>query len=119
MRRSTIGHRVQILKQKFRYSLGLPFREVLPERLFEEALTAEAQPYRNRLFSPQVTVWAFLSQILDQDNSCSNAVSRVIAWLAAEDQPLSSPDPSAYCQARKRLPEGLLRRLLGLVGQRL
>ena len=59
MRRSTIGHRVQILKQKFRHSLSLPFREVLPERLFEEALTAEAQPYRNRLFSPQVTVWPF------------------------------------------------------------
>jgi hypothetical protein len=119
MRISTIGCHVQILKQKFHHSLGLPFRKVLPERLFEEALEAEAIRYRDRLFSPMVTVWAFLSQILDQDNTCANAVSRVIAWLASEDQPLPSPDPSAYCQARKRLPETLFRRLLPITGDRL
>lgn len=116
---SSIGHRVKILKQKFQHSLGLPFRQVLPERLFDEALAAEALSYRNRLFSPKVTVWAFLSQILDQDNTCANAVSRIIAWLASEDQPLPSPDPSAYCQARQRLPEGLFRRLVRTVGERL
>ena len=119
MRSATIGHRVELIKQKFRHSLGLPFRELLPEQLFEEALAAEGITYRNRLFSPLVTVWAFLSQILDQDNTCANAVSRIIAWLAAEEQPLPSPDPSAYCQARQRLPEGLLARLLRMVGDRL
>ena len=56
MRISTIGRHVQILKQKFQHSLGLPFRKVLPERLFEEALEAEAIRYRDRLFSPMVTV---------------------------------------------------------------
>jgi len=119
MRIPTIGRRVHILKQKFQHSLGLPFRKVLPERLFEEALAAEDISYRNRLFSPRVTVWAFLSQILDQDNTCANAVSRVIAWLASEDQPLPSPDPSAYCQARQRLPESLFRRLVRTTGDRL
>jgi hypothetical protein len=119
MRRSTIGHRVKILKQKFMHSVGLPFRELLPEHLFEEALAAEGVTYRERLYSPMVTVWAFLSQLLDQDNSCANAVSRIIAWLASEGQPLPSPDPSGYCQARQRLPEGLFRRLLHTVSERL
>ena len=118
MRSSPIGHRVEIIKQKFMHSLGLPFRELLPEQLFEEALAAEGITYRNRLFSPWVTVWAFLSQIVDQDNRCANAVSRIIAWLAAEGQPLPSPDPSAYCQARQRLPEGLFARLLRIVASR-
>lgn len=118
MRRSPIGQRIKVLKQKFMHSLGLPFRELLPEQLFEEALAAEGITYRERLFSPLVTVWAFLSQILDQDNACANAVSRIIAWLASENQPLPSPDPSAYCQARKRLPEGLFTRLLRTVAER-
>ena len=83
MRNTTIGHRVHIIKQKFMHSLGLPFRCVLPQRLFEEALATEGIRYRNRLFSPAVTVWAFLSQILDQDNSCANAVSRITAFLAS------------------------------------
>lgn len=119
MRSSTIGHRVELIKQKFRHSLGLPFQKLLPEHLFEEALRAEGTRWRNRLFSPAVTVWAFLSQVVDQDNRCASAVSRVTAWLAAEDQPLPSPDPSAYCQARQRLPEGLFHRLLRTVGDRL
>ena len=88
MRSSTIGHRVELIKQKFRHSLGLPFQKLLPEHLFDEALQAEGTRWRNRLFSPAVTVWAFLSQVVDQDNRCAHAVSRVIAWLAAEDQPL-------------------------------
>ena len=44
MRIRSIGNRVDILKQKFKHSLGLPFREVLPESLFEEALAAEGGP---------------------------------------------------------------------------
>jgi hypothetical protein len=48
---------------------------------------------------------AFLSQVLDSDKTCHHAVSRVIAWLAAEDAEIPSEDSSAYCQARKRLPE--------------
>ena len=74
-------NRVEILKQKFTTSVGLPFREILPESTIMEALAAEKMKYRNRLFNPVVTLWAFLSQVLDADKSCSNAVSRVMAWL--------------------------------------
>lgn len=119
MHSPTIGHRVELIQQKFRHSLGLPFQKLLPEQLFEEALRAERISWRKRLFSPAVTVWAFLSQVVDQDNRCASAVSRIIAWLAAEDQPLPSADPSAYCQARQRLAEGLFRRLLHTVSDRL
>ena len=38
--------------------------------------------YYQRLFDPIVTLWAFLSPILDADKSCHNAVSKVIACLA-------------------------------------
>ena len=79
-----VFNRVQILKQKFANSLGLPFRDLLPESTIIEALAAENITYRIRLFDPFVTLWTFLSQVLDTDKSCANAVSRVIAWLASE-----------------------------------
>jgi len=73
--------------------------------------------YRRRLFDPIVTLWAFLSQVLDVDKSCHNAVSRIIAYLVNEKVEIPSTDTSAYCQARSRLPEELLQKLFGKVAQ--
>lgn len=58
---STLPNRVQILKQKFTQSLGLPFRDLLSESSIQEALEAEKIKYRQRLFDPFVALWAFLS----------------------------------------------------------
>lgn len=49
-----------------------------------------------RLFDPIVTLWVFLSQILDTDKSCHNAVSKVIAYLAEQGVEIPSTDTSAY-----------------------
>lgn len=99
--------------QKFTTSVGLPLRPLLPESAIIEALAAEKIRYRNRLFNPVVTLWAFLSQVLDADKSCSNAVSRVKALLTNAGADLPSADTGGYCKARQRLPEKLLLRLLG------
>jgi hypothetical protein len=64
-------------------------------------------------------LWAFLSQVLEPDKSCHNAVSRVICYLAGEKVELPSTDSSAYCQARSRLPEELLQKLFGKAAQNL
>lgn len=77
---STMPNRVQILKQKFAQSVGLPFRDLLPESTIQYALTAENVTYRRRLFDPFITIWVFLSQVLDTDKSCHHAVSRVFSW---------------------------------------
>ncbi len=76
--------RVQILVTKFTNSIGLPFQQLLPESLIEDILVKEKIKYRQRLFSPIVTLWAFLSQVLDTDKSCHNAVSRIIAQCCSE-----------------------------------
>lgn len=105
--------------QKFANSVGLPFRDLLPEATIMEALAAEKVEYRNRLFNPIVTLWAFLSQVLDTDKSLQNTVSRVIAWLAEAGEPIPSTDTGGYSKARIRLPEGLIKRLLSNTAQRL
>ncbi len=64
------NHRVQILVQQFTSSFGLPFEKILPATIIEETLKEENLKYRQRLFSPIVTLWAFLSQVLDKDKTC-------------------------------------------------
>ena len=73
--------------------------------------------YYRRLFDPIVTLWVFLSQVLDTDKSCHNAVSKVIAYLAEIGVEIPSTDTSAYCQARARLPEELLENLFSQAAQ--
>ena len=103
--------------QKFANGVGLPFQELLPESKIVEALAAEKVKYRNRLFNPIITLWAFLSQVLDTDKSLQNAVSRIIAWLATAGEAIPTADTGGYSKARKRLPEKLLIRLFGKTAQ--
>ncbi len=63
-------NRVKILKEKFSQSVGLPFAELLPESEINESIQELNIKYHQRIFSPVVTIWAFLSQVLDVDKSC-------------------------------------------------
>ncbi|MBD2730684.1 IS4 family transposase [Nostoc sp. FACHB-892] len=116
---TTVPNRVQVLKTKFTTSLGLPFRDILPEWEIQQVIDELGIKYRRRLFDPFVTLWVFLSQVLDVDKSCENAVSRVSAWLASEACEIPSIDTGAYCKARKRLPEQLLEKLFNSVAEKL
>lgn len=75
--------------------------------------------WRERLFSPLVTLWTFLAQVLSVDGSCRDAVARVLTFLGRTRGVTASHDPSAYCAARKRLPMDLLPRLARLVAAKL
>ena len=112
-------NRVTILKHKLSQSLGLPFREILPSSVIVQAMSELKIKYKERLFDPVVTLWAFLSQVLAPDKSCHNAVSKVIADLSSEGVEIPSTNTSAYCQARARLPEELLAKLFRKAAQNL
>jgi hypothetical protein len=96
---------------------GLPFADLLPPAKVQQALDQEPVTFRERLFSPLVTLWLFLSQVLDPDGSCRAAVARFLAWRAARKLPPCSADTSAYCKARARLPEGVLAYLTRQTGR--
>jgi hypothetical protein len=106
------------LRQPLRPTDTLPFAQLLPHDTIEQAFGDEPVSFRDRLFTPFVTLWVFLSQVLDADPCCRAAVARFCAWRAAQQLPPCSPDPSAYCKARGRLPEGVLQRLTRLTGRR-
>lgn len=105
--------------QQLQQAEGFPFAEHLPARLVHHTLRQVGGFFRQRVYTPAVTLWTFLSQLLDPDHSCRQAVARLLAWRAVQGLPLCSPENSAYCKARGRLPETLLARLTRDTGQQI
>jgi hypothetical protein len=64
------------------------------------------------VYTPAVTLWAFLSQVLfkDEQRSCLAATSRVVVFMAALEIRVSD-NTGAYCRARAKLPESFLQQL--------
>jgi hypothetical protein len=89
----------------------LPFADLLDADAVAAAVAAEGGGGRERIFTPLVTLWTFLSQILSPDHSCRDAVSRLIAYLTALGRRACEPATDAYCRARQRLPVGVVQRL--------
>jgi hypothetical protein len=96
---------IRFLRRQFLQDGGLPFTEVLSEECICDALTQNGVCWKERIYSPLVTLWIFLGQILSADQSCASAVARLIAHRISRDESPCSSETSAYCQARKRLPE--------------
>ena len=71
-------------------------------------------PFRQRIYTPMVTVWMFVTQVLSADHSCQQAVARLNGWRTAQGLPRCASETTSYCKARRRLPEALFERLLGL-----
>lgn len=98
---------------------GFPLADVLDAEVIRTIADELGIEFRDRIFSPWVTVWTFLTQLLSADQSCRSAVSRLVAWLSQTQGKICSSGTGAYVQARTRLPESLFRRLGVLVGTRL
>jgi putative transposase len=106
----------------FHQGEGLPFATVLPTAVVEQAFADERVAFGttpHSVFTPAVTLWAFLSQVLEDDKSCRAAVSRVLALRVAEGQSPCSADTAAYCRARAKVPASVLQRLAVETGRNL
>src|SRR5438128_4281870 len=65
----------------FYHDEGLPFAQVLPAAVVDQAFADEDIDFgatKKSVFTPAVTLWAFLSQVSEDDKSCRAAVSRVL-----------------------------------------
>jgi hypothetical protein len=99
------------VRARFARNDGLPFADVLTEASIRAALDEHQVEYRDRVFGPVTTIWGFLSQVLSDDHSCRDAVSRVLAHRSASGLGACSPNTASYCDARSRLPTDVLRTL--------
>ena len=96
---------MRFLRQQFLQDGELPFSNVLSEGIVAQALASVELRWLDRVYSPLITLWVFLGQVLSADHSCRAAVARLIAYRAAHGQRPCSSETGAYCQARNRLPE--------------
>src|SRR5271166_601808 len=87
MRHSSHGrfHRqIDFLRQQFLQEGRLPFTDVLSSETLSEALKQITVPWNDRIFTPLVTLWVFLGQVLSADHSCRAAVARLIAHRVSQ-----------------------------------
>lgn len=99
-------------RQLIASSLGeyaLQFEEFIPALLLDELSGTR----RERHFGNRSTFWAWLSQVMDENASCSKAVGLVQAWCAEAGLAPPSSQTGAYCKARHRLPMSMLEGVLG------
>jgi hypothetical protein len=89
---------------------------VLSEATITPALEALDGLWKDRIYSPLVTLWVFLSQVLSADHSCRAAAARLIAHRVSQSQPACSANTGVYCQARQRLPGRSFSAVACLVG---
>src|SRR5919109_4736670 len=114
----SVREQVGFLRRQFLQGGDLPFTDVLTEDVITQALAAVGG-WLDRVFSPLVTLWVFLGQVLSSDHSCRAAVARLIAHRLAQGQRPCSAETSAYCQARQRLPESFFAAVARQTGQTL
>src|SRR5580698_6668107 len=110
---------LESVRARFARNAGLPFTNVLTEANILDVLNEHGIKYRDRVFNPVTTIWGFLSQVLSDDHSCRDAVSRIIAHRAASGIRVCSPNTASYCNARRRMQTGVLRTLAKRTAQEL
>ncbi len=106
-----------LVRDKFANDDGLPFGRLLTREHVLRVLESEGHKYRQRVFCPLVTLWAWLSQSLSQDKSLNEAVSRILANRVATGLPACSASSASYSDARSRFPAAVMERLAKEIGR--
>ena len=99
------------VRARFARNDGLPFSDILTEASIRKVLNNHGVKFRDRVYSPVTTIWGFLSQVLSEDHSCRDTVSRIIAHRASNGETVCSPNTASYCNARSRILTDVLRTL--------
>lgn len=95
-------------------------RQFLSPGVIEKHCRQVGHVWRASFWSPAMTLHAFLIQVLDGAKTVRSAVAQLQAQLIGSGRvDLPSGDPSAYCQARRRLPGAMIQRLLAQSTDRL
>jgi hypothetical protein len=114
----------RLLPKRFRRVLAsfldrpdLPFADTLTEasigRAFDEEGVSFADDEGKAVYTPAITLWGWLSQVLfkGEQGSCRAAVARIVVLLVVLGRQPCSANTGAYCRARIKLSEPVIRRL--------
>ena len=99
----SVRQQIQSFKNTFMQLSHLPFSNVLSTECLQQIIDSSPRK-RNRIFTPLVTLKAFISQVLSTDGSCRQAVSQVFSERISQGKKANSIGTSSYCKARDDLP---------------
>ncbi|MCU0980319.1 MAG: hypothetical protein MUF25_14285 [Pirellulaceae bacterium] len=91
-----VQKQIEMLEQADQLVFTRLIEEEVVEQLFEE-LAGQA---RHRIYTPHVTLAAFLGQAISDDGSCQQAVHRINKHRCSQGLPPASVDTNSYCEAR-------------------
>lgn len=98
-----ISLRIQIrsVKNTFFQIGDLPFKNLLPDSLIQAI--HQSGNGRSSVFTPLLTLKAFIFQVLSPTGSCKEAVAHILMERINFNHPANSMNTGAYCKARLRL----------------
>src|SRR4051794_25987335 len=112
-----LHRRFDLVRRSLLQAPGLPFADALSAEQIQHAFDAEDVHFGDDLdqavYTPPVTRWAMLSPMpfTAEQRSCLAAVVRVAAFSALLGREVSGTNTGAYCRARAKVPEAVVRRL--------
>jgi hypothetical protein len=117
-----LGSRFTTTLTTFAHDPGNPFADALPQEFIDQYAEEHDLQFADGerdIYTPAVTLWAFLTQVASAGKSCFAAVARVAALRIALGLPACSAHTGGYCKARAKLPEEFLCDLTYAVGDAL
>ena len=111
-----LPRRFRLVLSSFLQHDSLAFAEALPEAKIAQAFAAAGADFAqddDDVYTPALTLWAFLSQVLCHGalRSCKAAVARVVVLLVSLGRTPCSDNTGAYGRARAKLPVAVLSQL--------
>lgn len=100
---SRLSLRLQIrsFKNTFFQLNDLPFKDLLPNSLIEAI--HQTGDVHNTVYTPLVTLRAFLFQVLSSTGACKEAVAHILIERIGLDYSANTMNTGPYCKARARL----------------
>lgn len=99
--RLSLQLQIRSFKNAFFQCNDLPFKGLLPDRLIEAI--HKSGDIRSTVFTPLITLRAFIFQILSPSGACKEAVAHILIERIGLDYKTNSMNTGPYCKARLRL----------------
>ena len=114
-KKRTIKQQIEKFKKSFFQTPNLPFSNFLAD----DDIIEYTPHKRDSVFTPLVTLKAFIFQVLGDDGPCKQAVASVLADRVCDGKAANSVNTGPYCKARLRLPLAQIKAAATKTGSRL
>lgn len=109
-----------LLHRSLLQSSDLPLRSLVSDQRIAEMFAEEQISFgedSGAVYTPAITLWGLLSQVFfkAEQRSCLGAVVRIAALWLTLGRTVSSTNTGAYCRARRKISDAVLRKLSGAI----